>query len=344
MTNPIPNSTARNVDNSAGGSDLKGTIFTDESKIDHETDTPQKAEPKGRDENAGKESETKTEGEKKETIAGDGSKDDKSKEKPKKYAGKFDNDVELEKSYVEAQKLISKKAEEAEQYKKELEIYRKQQEEAQLKKEVEAKQSGFASAEERKLAEEVEAYEFNQLAQALSDGLAGDNYEQSLEALKAYQNTGDRRYLDVAKSFFSPKIIEEIAKNKFLLQNQRGEALRAKQAEAEYNAIKSKVADFCKEVGEWLNDPTRQEVVGEYLRNFGSAADLHKIKDNIEKIEANALKKEEARRQSEEEKRDRLNGMNAPAAGQQTQRTGDKPADWRNASDGNSILKALYKT
>lgn len=329
------------VDSMQGADNFDISELTDpsnhgESDIDDGVSTPDKdTKPDDIDETAENDDNIKNE------VNGEKRKEKKdNKGKDKLIAGKFKNIEELEKAYLEEQKLINKKAEESNQYKKELEIYRKQQEEAKLRKEVEAKQRGFANLEEQQIANEINQYELNLFAQALEEGYAGENYDSALKALQAYHNSGDPKALELAEMFFTPKALKTIAENKLAFKNQKFQALQQKQTENNYNTAKANLEKFAKDTGDWLNDSVRQQIVVEQLKLFGANTDLYKIKTLIDKIESNAIEKEQLKQKANSEQDERLKQMQGPADTSQGKIVNG--IDWKTAKSSTELEKLLY--
>ena len=90
--------------------------------------------------------------------------------------------------------------------------------------------------------------------------------------------------------------------------------LKIKQ-EQTVNKVKEKLTDFVKSNREWLeNNQTRIDTVGMIVDTVGIDADLGKVKEMVDKIEAEAIKRYESKKQAESRKQ-QLSPINNAQAG-----------------------------
>jgi hypothetical protein len=326
MVDVSTTSTTQELDNSS--IEPKVSVDTSQEPTDP-IDTSNNAEPIAKETAENQSSE----------VAGDSlqSKDEAKEETL--IAGKFKNQDDLLKAYEMAQKLITQKADESVKYKQELEIYRQQQEQAKVQREIEARQQGFTSEREKEINDEINNFEFSQLVNALESGFATD-FERAQEALLTYRQTGAKKDLELAKSFFNARALEIVVENKLGLRNELKQKHQNEENAKNYNQLKQNLSAFSKEAGEWLDDPVRQSIITENLKTFGVNTDFKALQALIDRVEENAVEKYKKSFNAEKEGAKRKEQLQAPS-GSGSVKT--NTTDWKKAESPEEILKAIYK-
>lgn len=241
--------------------------------------------------------------------------------------GKFKTLEEAEKAYKETEKAVKERAE----YEKQLQIYRDNEEKARLARETEARQMGFDSAEAQQMNFEVKNFEFMRYAEALESGAAGADYDAALEALKRYQHSGNPADLAEAKQYFEPEAIEKIAGITALFHNKKTAEYQESQKNRFITETKSKLETFARETGDWLNVEERGVIMAEAINLAGPNADLNRIKELIDKVEARAIERYQAEQKALSENQSQIEKLQSPAGGSPVVK--DKPGNWQDLSE-----------
>lgn len=252
-------------------------------------------------------------------------------------AGKFKTVEELAKGYKEAEKFVSKSAE----YEKQLQAYKAQEEQAKLTREMQARQEGFETPEEQQISRDVANHEFALFVNALEAGYAGEGYEDALAALQKYQTTGNPSDLVMAKRLFDPQALELIAENRKAFKDQKLDEYHQNQSQQTFLSAKEKLETFAKETGDWLDSEIRQEAVGMAFNAFGGNADFGQIKTLIDKIEADAVKRNETKQKAEQEQKERLEQMQMPSGGNHEKH--QENTNWQGVEDEAEMRKIVNK-
>lgn len=168
----------------------------------------------------------------------------------KLYAGKYKTTDELEKGYLELQKLQSRPNEYEQKYN---ELIKKQQDAEQKQAQTElqnAKNRGFKSVEEQQIYDTVQSAELEWYANNLAY-VSLDNFDSARQCLGDYLRTGQIDYLNEAKKYFPLDVVENIAKSKIelntKLQQQAFQRQKTKRDEFNKNLaeqIKTNFAEF----------------------------------------------------------------------------------------------------
>lgn len=295
----------------------------------------------------GAENEDTTDGVGEETpkTAAEGDEEPKAPEPEPLIFGKFKTLDEAAKAYKEAEKAVTAKAE----YEKQLQVYRDLEEKKKLEAETLARQSGFGSIEEQNLAKEVKNFEFQRYVEALETGHAGDKYDEAYQALENYQRTLNPAYLAQAKQCFGAEAVEVIASNTALFKAQKSEELAKTKHEAFQTEIRSKLEEFAKETGDWLDVPERGKIVAEAINLAGRDVDLPQVKAMIEALESKAVERFKAEQKAAAENQSQLDKLETPAGAAKPAVKTQADTDWHNLTpedmenEVNKFLEEKYK-
>ncbi len=225
------------------------------------------------------------------------------------YAGKYKTVNDLEKGYTELQKLNGQKNSEYETRIKELEaqIQKQVNDKTQQNQEL-AKSKGFNSYDEFNIDNQVKLKEFEYLAHNFVDAVNPEYQDIAKQALLAYYQTADARYLNEAKKYFNPDVLEKCSVLKNDLKNQLSSELQARK-KAEFNARQNEFIksldnnEVNKEFLADLNgDTAKQDALKVFFYNglIQSQEDFNVFKELYKAVEEQGYKKGLAKQQAEE--------------------------------------------
>lgn len=199
--------------------------------------------------------------------------------------GKYKNIEEAEKGYKEAERSFSRVAE----LEKQLKAYQDAENQAREQKEIEARNAGYADTQEQEVKYDIANHEFKRYCEALERHLSGENYTKAYNALRYYQQTGNKQYLDMAKGYFSPAVISQIAGDVALYGDKALNDYRAKKYEETIKSSKAKLEEFAGANAEWLAPKERQDALGLLIELSGGNVDFARAKTVIDALEQTAI-------------------------------------------------------
>ncbi len=242
-------------------------------------------------------------------VPGDKAENDTTNSSPKEELifGKFKTLDEAQKSYKEAERAITKAAD----LEKQLKAYQDRENQARQQREIEARELGFSDAEEREFNREVIEREFKRYCEALETKLTGDVYTKAYQALYAYQQTGNRAYLEAARSYFSPETVASIAKDIALFE----EGHRNEQLSKHTAAQKQKLEAFARENADWIQAKSRQDALGLIIQVSGGNVDFAAAKKAIDALEEAAIAEWKKTVAENSENQNLQNSLQTPTAG-----------------------------
>lgn len=169
----------------------------------------------------------------------------------KLYAGKYKSADELEKGYLEAQKVLTQNN----QYKAKYEELVKKQEQQEARLLERAKENGFKTVNDERIAKQVAQAEYDEFINGLNYYVEPDSVITVQQNLSAYYQTGDIRYLNEAKRYYPADFLERIAvgkenmKNRLEQQFERENQAKIQQAERELaDTLRTDYGDFIEKV------------------------------------------------------------------------------------------------
>ena len=199
--------------------------------------------------------------------------------------GKYKNIEEAEKGYKEAERSFSRVAE----LEKQLKAYQDAENQAREQKEIEARKAGYADTQEQEVKLDIANHEFIRYCEALETHLTGDNYTKVYNALRYYQQTGNKQYLEMAKGYFSPAVISQIAGDVARYEDRALGDYRAKKMAESMTESKAKLEEFAKANTDWIGVKERQEALGLLIELSGGNVDFGKAKSIIDALETMAV-------------------------------------------------------
>ena len=199
--------------------------------------------------------------------------------------GKYKNIEEAEKGYKEAEKSFNRVAE----LEKQLKAYHDAEEKAREQREIEARNAGYSDAYEQDVKYEIANHEFKRYCEAMETTLTGDAYNKAYAALSHYQQTGNKQYLDLAKSYFSPAVISQIAGDVALFGDKAINDYRMQKAIETQNVSKARLEEFARANTDWIGVKERQEALGLLIELSNGNVDFGKAKTIIDALENVAI-------------------------------------------------------
>jgi hypothetical protein len=225
--------------------------------------------------------------------------------------GKYKSIEEAEKGYKEAEKSFNRVAE----LEKQLKAYHDAEEKAREQREIEARNAGYSDANEQEVKYEIANHEFKRYCEAMETTLTGDAYNKAYAALSHYQQTGNKQYLDLAKSYFSPAVISQIAGDVAIYGEKALNDYRYQKALASQNESKAKLEEFAKANTDWINVKERQEALGLLIELSGGNVDFAKAKTIIDALETVAISSYEQKQKAIAENKDVQDSLLSPQSG-----------------------------
>lgn len=193
---------------------------------------------------------------------------------PQLYAGKYKTVDELVKGYNELQKSYTQGQQIQSKYNELLKLQKAEQE----KQLANAKELGFNTVQDKEISDKVNNYEYQSYANALNY-LPQEYQKEVFDYLNSYANTGDKRYLEAAKSYYSSTFVEQTARQAFgyetqLKQQYEARTQREKQEQeaALFNSLK---ADW----GEWAQGMQECKPAQDALNMFYNAGFIQSSDD-----------------------------------------------------------------
>lgn len=193
---------------------------------------------------------------------------------PQLYAGKYKTVDDLVKGYQELNKSYTQSQQIQSKYNELL----KQQEAQQAKLLESAKEQGFNTIQDKEIAEKVDNYEYQTYANALNY-LPQEYQKEVFDYLNSYAQTGDKRYLEAAKSYYSSTFVEQTARQAFGYETQlkqqyelRSQKEKQERETALFDSLK---ADY----GEWAQGMAECKPVQDALNMFYNAGFINSTDD-----------------------------------------------------------------
>lgn len=193
---------------------------------------------------------------------------------PQLYAGKYKTVDELVKGYNELQKSYTQGQQIQSKYNELLKLQKAEQE----KQLANAKELGFNTVQDKEISDKVNNYEYQSYANALNY-LPQEYQKEVFDYLNSYANTGDKRYLEAAKAYYSSTFVEQTARQAFgyetqLKQQYEARTQREKQEQeaALFNSLK---ADW----GEWAQGMQECKPAQDALNMFYNAGFIQSSDD-----------------------------------------------------------------
>lgn len=232
--------------------------------------------------------------------------------------GKYKNIEEAEKGYKEAERAVTKAAE----LEKQLKAYQDKEEQAQQQREIAARELGYSDANEQEVRLSIARHEFKRYCDALETRLSGDNYTKAYNALYAYQQSGNRDYLDMAKGYFPASVISLISGDVALYSERALNEYRDRKALETQQQYKAQLEAFAKDNTEWLAPKERQDAVGLLIQLSGGNVDFATAKAAIDALEAYAVSEYTKKQSENQENQNVQNSLLSPTGGNVS--SGDK--------------------
>ena len=199
--------------------------------------------------------------------------------------GKYKNIEEAEKGYKEAERSIGRVAE----LEKQLKAYQDAENQAREQREIEARKAGYADTQEQEVKYDIANHEFKRYCEALETTLSGEAYTKAYNSLLRYQQTGNKQYLDVAKGYFSPAVISQIAGDVAIYGERALGDYRAKKMAESQTESKAKLEEFARANTDWIGVKERQEALGLLIELSNGNVDFGKAKSIIDALETVAV-------------------------------------------------------
>lgn len=195
-------------------------------------------------------------------------------QEPQLYAGKYKTVDELVKGYNELQKSYTQGQQIQSKYNELL----KQQEAQQARLLENAKEQGFNTIQDKEISDKVNGYEYQMYANALNY-LPQEHQKEVFDYLNSYAQTGDKRYLEAAKAYYSSTFVEQTARQAFGYENQLRQQyeLRSQKEKQEHEAalFNSLKADY----GEWARNMQECKAAQDALNMFYNAGFIQSSDD-----------------------------------------------------------------
>ena len=195
-------------------------------------------------------------------------------QEPQLYAGKYKTVEDLVKGYQELNKSYTQSQQIQSKYNELVKLQQAEQE----KRLANAKELGFNSVQDKEISDKVNNYEYQMYANALNY-LPQDYQKEVYDYLSSYAQTGDKRYLEAAKAYYSSTFVEQTAKQAFGYENQlkqqyelRSQKERQQQETALFDSLK---ADY----GEWAKSMQECKPVQDALNMFYQAGFIQSNED-----------------------------------------------------------------
>lgn len=248
-------------------------------------------------------------------------------EEPKLYAGKYKSIEELEKGYQEAQKTLTQNSQLKKKYD---ELVRKQEfQEAKLLES--AKQQGFQTINDQKIAQQVAQAEFNEFVNSLNYLVDADSQITVQQCLNAYRQTGDTRYLNEAKRYYPSDFLENVAVGKLNMKQRLTEQFDKENREKLQKADEELAQVLKTDYGDFLETIKANKGASKALELFcnagfiKSAQDMDAFKgiydDIIASAKEQAIKEYEAQKVIESTKNKAVINSDGKQTGLNTKRT-----------------------
>lgn len=194
------------------------------------------------------------------------------------YAGKYKTVEELEKGYAETQKFVQK----ASELEKKLHALEQQKQEETLKAQQQAleqaKARGFETIEAQEIADKVQVAELEYYANNLNR-VSAEKYEECRQALASYYQTGNKQYLDYAKTFFDSDFVEQVAIKKSEIKARMQGEYNQKQQQ-QFAEREQKLADTLRgEFKEFLDSIKDNEIVQQALKMYCDTGHIQSKED-----------------------------------------------------------------
>lgn len=199
------------------------------------------------------------------------------------------NDIEVLKEEAPVEDYKAK----YEELSKELEKYRETDKQVEEPK----KEVSF----DKELSDKVILREFTNIVYAMNT-LDINTKIKGMQLLQKYAQTQNPNVLKEAKKLLNPEVLEEIAIDKKLFENEQRQEIERANLENTYNAVKEKLTTFVKDNKEWLDNPVRVNAVSMVVDAFGVDADLNQVKSLVDSIEKEAIKRYEESKQEKNRK------------------------------------------
>lgn len=239
--------------------------------------------------------------------------------------GKYKTIEEAEKGYKEAEKAFNR----ASDLEKQLKAYQEAENNAREQREIEARNAGFADVNEQEVQYDIANHEFKRYCQALETTLSGEKYTSAYKYLKAYQETGNKQYLDMAKGYFTPAVISQIAGDVAIYGNNALNDYRAKKHAEAVKTSQAKLEEFAGANAEWLAPKERQDALGLLIELSGGNVDFARAKTVIDALEQVAITAYEKKQKELAENKGVQDSLSTP----QTSRVSSGGKKWLTKSD-----------
>ena len=190
------------------------------------------------------------------------------------YAGKYKTVDDLVKGYQELNKSYTQ----SQQIKSKYDELLKQQKALEEQKLNSAKELGFNTVQDKEISDKVNNYEYQKYANALNY-LPQEYQKEVFDYLNSYAQTGDKRYLEAAKAYYSSTFVEQTAREAFGFENQlkqqyelRSQKEKQEQEAALFDSLK---ADW----GEWAQSMQECKPAQDALNMFYNAGFIKSTDD-----------------------------------------------------------------
>lgn len=199
-------------------------------------------------------------------------------QQPVLYAGKYKSIEEFEKGYKELNGSYTK----AQEYEKKYnELLRTQQEEINRVAQErlrEAQSRGFYSVEEQEINDKVLVSELELYANNLNL-VHPEQMEEVRQHLQNYYNTGNKAYLDAAKSYYSAEFVEAVALRKNRIETELRNEYQTKQNNAREESERKLAEALRADFSEFLADVSTNAGKAQALKSFCDVGSINSKED-----------------------------------------------------------------
>ena len=212
-----------------------------------------------------------------ETAETETKEEEQPQEEEKLYAGKYKSVEELEKGYAEAQKTLTQNLQLKAKYD---ELLKKQEQQEALRLE-RAKENGFSTVNDEKIALEVRRAEYDEFVNGLNYYVEPENQVIVQQNLGAYYQTGDVRYLNEAKRYYPSEFLENVAVAKVNMQNRLKTQYEKENSEKIARAEQELAQTLRNDYGDFIEEVKANQGASKALELFCNAGFIQS-KDDME--------------------------------------------------------------
>lgn len=221
--------------------------------------------------------------------------------------GKFKSMEEAQKSYKEAERAITRAA----LLEKELQQY--QQLSEQYEQDALARDKGYSDRLDLALDHDLKQHELDNYAMAAKYTLPPAQQLKVLKMIDQCRVNCSKDDFSKIRSFFSPEVAALAAEDAVLFKNARQseyDVLRAQNKQIRHHR---KLAQFRNKFGDWSDSPLKEELLAQAMEVTDGNIDLFKMKDFIDAVETEAIRKFQAGNAARRQNAEIQNSLLEPA-------------------------------